>query len=537
MPFNHLSAIDTLINQMMGPSSRFPSSKLPVPSILREHVDIHRNSLTNLGVFLHEYQFQLTRLIPFISRLADLFQRESLIAEPRDRLEAQEIARSVGKALHEIVQATSPIAGLVEQVKLGDRPGNFRLVASVRPEAAPSAGTSPAPANSESQNMLSREMQEGLESALAALKERLEKEDKVLKEEAKTETLAKFVSKRVEQVVAQKAWDTSIRDLLPQAFPATKTQEKILLELLSDMKIHEGYELLKGNYEVISSVVPAILRIVISSMNCESSEEEIIKFIAGTVERLKEFVVIPPELKEKALSGFEPVARIKGILTKHICTMLNNLFLFEKTRNRKNLAEVLYTLLVVMIGESMAELSEGFRGGHVDALAFIKENVKVLLKTFDASGLGVLLNSLISEPLLKYIKASYKVYLLSDKKNPNTYTEDQKAVLSEMPKNSEETKNVISAAETKKEEVKDHNKESSQPINRANDNLFKRELKEAMRKLNINKEDIADTIGDIGSEVEDAYINYLRLEFKERVKGNAEYDPKKHKHLDYLFNH
>ncbi len=90
-----------------------------------------------VGTFLHNYQTQLTRLIPFLSRVADLFQREALITNPRERLQTQEIARHVGAALHEIVYATAPVAHLIRGVRLGETPGLFSLGNVANSDLAP----------------------------------------------------------------------------------------------------------------------------------------------------------------------------------------------------------------------------------------------------------------------------------------------------------------------------------------------------------------------------------------------------------------
>ena len=84
--------------------------------------------MSAIGTFLYNYQFQLLRLIPFVSRLADLMQRESLIATPRERLQVQAIAQYVGQAMHELVYATAPVAHLVRDIQIGEEPGAFRVV-------------------------------------------------------------------------------------------------------------------------------------------------------------------------------------------------------------------------------------------------------------------------------------------------------------------------------------------------------------------------------------------------------------------------
>lgn len=131
------SRVPTLASPSLScPSSVSFCSFLPLP-----HVDVPRNSLTTIGHFLYTYQFQLMRLIPFISRLADLFQRESLMVYPHDRVHMQVLAQNVGQALHEIVYATAPVAHLIRDVQIGEEPGSFRLVHRPNPDLVPFVNT------------------------------------------------------------------------------------------------------------------------------------------------------------------------------------------------------------------------------------------------------------------------------------------------------------------------------------------------------------------------------------------------------------
>jgi len=110
----------SIVNSLMGQNSMFPGPSMP-------QLNVPRNSLVLLGGFLHSYQFQLTRLIPFISRLSDLMQRESLITNANERHQVELLAHSVGMALEELSSATTPILSLMQNVHLGNLPGEVSL--------------------------------------------------------------------------------------------------------------------------------------------------------------------------------------------------------------------------------------------------------------------------------------------------------------------------------------------------------------------------------------------------------------------------
>lgn len=110
----------SIVNSLMGQNSMFPGPPMPL-------LNVPRNSLVLLGGFLNSYQFQLTRLIPFIARLSDLMQRESLITNANERHQVELLAHSVGMALEELAAATTPILSLMQNVHLGNNPGEVSL--------------------------------------------------------------------------------------------------------------------------------------------------------------------------------------------------------------------------------------------------------------------------------------------------------------------------------------------------------------------------------------------------------------------------
>ena len=457
-----------------------------------------RNSITNIGTYLHNYQLQLTRLIPFISRLADFFQREPLITNQRDRIETEEMAHCIGKALREIVYATAPIAHLVEDVKMGDRPGAFQLISRPRPEMITFVAAHSLPRGTRSESNLPREKQEELKAALIILKEKLtDANKKLMQEDSKAATLALSIRTKVDKVIEEKRWGIRVRDLLSEGHSIDNIQEKMLLEILSEIPLYEGYELVKGNLEVMGSAVPATLRILARTMGEEFPVQERKKLIHNLMNQLKEHIILPPEIK--MYPEFDPALKIEEIILKHFNAILHELFDFERHHNRARLAEVLKLLLIKVIGECTTELVKGFNKEYNDVEILYKCNVKHLLKMFDSNGLGVLLDWFITEPLLAFGEYAYKVHAVSE------------------------------------EEKKDDKKEDT-VVRKGNDNLLRKELKEAMEGLGINKEDIADTIGDINKELEYAYINCLKQEFKEILKGNANYDPNKHRHINKLLS-
>ena len=120
LPFNHIHNIGAYVNEFHGAGASFPPPRMP-------QLPVQRNPLVLLGGFLYNYQFQLLRLLPFISRVADLLQRESLVTDPAEREMMQALAQRVGITLNELVLATNPITGLLQTLHIGPSPGQFQM--------------------------------------------------------------------------------------------------------------------------------------------------------------------------------------------------------------------------------------------------------------------------------------------------------------------------------------------------------------------------------------------------------------------------
>jgi len=120
LPHRHVFNMGNIVNSLMGPGTSFPGPPMPM-------LNVPRNPVVLLGGFLNAYQFQLTRLIPLISRLGDLMQRESLMANSNERHQVQLLAQAVGRAMEELAAATTPVLPLLRNVTMGNNPGEVRL--------------------------------------------------------------------------------------------------------------------------------------------------------------------------------------------------------------------------------------------------------------------------------------------------------------------------------------------------------------------------------------------------------------------------
>eukprot|EP01022_Parablepharisma_sp_SALTPOND_P022652 TRINITY_DN461_c0_g1_i1.p2 TRINITY_DN461_c0_g1~~TRINITY_DN461_c0_g1_i1.p2 ORF type:complete len:537 (-),score=80.19 TRINITY_DN461_c0_g1_i1:3672-5282(-) len=413
-----------------------------------------------------------------------------------------------------------------------------------------------------------------LASALDAFKGKLNEVSALPKQEGepmtiqKARTLADFIKVRVDQILSQKAWHAKAKDLLPDGMLAEKVHEKILMEVLSGIPIHEGYEIVKGNFEALVVAIPTILRVLLTVMGGQFTAETRKTVCRNVIEELKSAIIVPGEIKKNMLPGFEPISAIERILERYFNEFMLELVEFDRYRNRARFSERIRFLLIRMIGESISELNEGFNNEYADVDILIKHNTGLLLKKIDSDGLGVLLDYLVSAPLHNFIERSYKLYKEEeDKKKKETQKkqEEETKAKKELPKAAEEIKKVFAPPaeeekavpttipekwkETIEKDVKAQEnlqpqkpfshayiatdaRRGPQSVQRVTESMLKKELREAMQGMNLDKEDIIEIVGDVGEDLEAAYVEYLKLEFEKRIKEDSDFDPEKHKYLD-----
>lgn len=120
-PNQNILNMSTLLNRLMGEQAHFPGPVLPRPNVAL-------NTVSNLGNYLYNYQFQVMRATPYLSRLSDLLIRESLINNPQDRVQLEHLSHEIGTFFEEMILATRPLVNLLKNLHLGDYVGNYRLV-------------------------------------------------------------------------------------------------------------------------------------------------------------------------------------------------------------------------------------------------------------------------------------------------------------------------------------------------------------------------------------------------------------------------
>lgn len=127
LPFQSLKNLSDIADSLMGENSTFPGPSRPILSNIRSNIDYDRNNLSILGGYMNKLYFNLLRILPFIGRLGDLMERESLINNEKDRKDLEKMAKNVGMAFAELNKATEPIPYLLENLCVGKNIGECQI--------------------------------------------------------------------------------------------------------------------------------------------------------------------------------------------------------------------------------------------------------------------------------------------------------------------------------------------------------------------------------------------------------------------------
>jgi len=81
-----------------------------------------------LGGYLSKLYFNILRILPFIGRLGDLMERESLITNEIERKEIEKLSQNLGNAFSEINKAIQPLPSILENLKIGKNTGESQIL-------------------------------------------------------------------------------------------------------------------------------------------------------------------------------------------------------------------------------------------------------------------------------------------------------------------------------------------------------------------------------------------------------------------------
>lgn len=299
LPFAHVHNLGQIVNGMMGPNTSFPHPPMP-------QLPVSRNTLVLLGGFLYNYQFQLMRLIPFLSRLADLLQRESLITEAQQRADLQRFSRAMGAAMREINLATQPVVDLFQMMEIGPAPGQYHIrvhdtsVVS-QSEAVPRPNQSNVSAANPGQAMLNSLLNPANMPA-----------DSPLARMAPT----------LQQAMSGGMGNMSLRDLMIAANVHENEEDLPLMEFMYNLTMPELTVLMNGDVAPLDRIRPAAVQNLRQTMGGMDTPEGRERVMGQYQQYLQSHLIFPDAFRSRQRPGFDYLQATTQVVRKAVSRLV-----------------------------------------------------------------------------------------------------------------------------------------------------------------------------------------------------------------------
>lgn len=429
LPFDHVHNIGLIINDLNGPNSSFPPPRMP-------QLPVQRNPLVLLGGFLYNYQFQLQRLLPFLSRTADLMQRESLITDPSERLMLQNLGQRVGNALNELNLATSPVISLLQQIQIGNGPGQFQLrmgnvpVASeVRPEPNPNLPNPlnppnpPNPLNSLNPAAFFGNIASNL---IPGLSQMLDPRGSNLNPQGSSPGPQRPVANP--QSTGVNVQEANPQNMLAQFMPMIGQMlgggpNMTLRELLNTLQMHDEEESLpmmeffynlnlseiisfaSGNWEVIQRQRPAVRQSLLRIMENDTLQgrQRIVTILLDYMQRQYS---IPPQFQNLLRPNFSPQDCINRIGNSWLLKIVNLVLDYQGTSFTAELKKA----LELMVGNYAYEMSQNLEGGLNVVLQVIQFQMQAGMARLIPPEFSGMVSGAILGILNTYVNRAFEIY-------------------------------------------------------------------------------------------------------------------------------
>ena len=345
LPFDHIHNIGQIVNEMHGPGSGFPPPRMP-------QIPLNRNPLVLLGGFLYNYQFQLMRLLPFISRVGDLIQRESLITDPNERLLLQDMAQRVGLALNQLVLATTPITPLLEQLQIGPSPGQFQLrignlpVASeVRQEPPPPAPVQAMPVPQNFPFPFPFPGMQGMQVAPPGANQA-----------APANMLVQFLPMLTQMLGGNQ--NMTLRELLSSLQMHDEEESLPMMEFFYNLSLTELFAFASGNWEAVERQRPTVRESLLRLMEQDSPEGRM-RIVQILLEYMQRQYAVPEQFAAMVSADFSPPQAMASIGEHWLLRLVNHVMDYQGPGFIAEFKQI----LELMIGNYSEELSTHIQGG------------------------------------------------------------------------------------------------------------------------------------------------------------------------------
>lgn len=505
LPFDHVHNLGQIVNGMMGPNASFPHPPMP-------QLPMNRNTLVLLGGFLYNYQFQLMRLIPFLSRLSDLLQRESLVTEAQQRADLQRFSRAMGAAMQEINLATQPVVELFQMMEIGPSPGQYHIrvreanVVSQSEAAAsiPRPSQANVPAANPGQAMFSSIFNPANMPA-----------DSPLARMAPT----------LQQAMSGGMGNMSLRDLMMAANVHENEEDLPLMEFMYNLTMAELTTLMNGDVAPLDRIRPTAARNLQQAMGGVDRPEGRERILGQYQQYLQSHLIFPEAFRARQRPGFDYLQATTQLVCKAVGRLVA-LVLEDSTNEFGNRFKREFQLRV---GEWVETVIAGMEGGVQTMEQLLKAQMEVSMAEMGGGeGMAPLMamsNAIVQQLLGSCLHARRVEREAMDPavgliETWSTVVESDTKVQSAQPQQA-----PFSRAYRALDALK-----PPEPIERIQPKkLLRTLLTQSLQDANVSLQG-----AELSSDLAEAFVSALEQEIRLRSAHDSDFDPEKHRNVQQL---
>ena len=505
LPFAHVHNLGQIVNSMMGPNAAFPHPPMP-------QLPVSRNTLVLLGGFLYNYQFQLMRLIPFLSRLADLLQRESLMTEPTQRAELQRFSRAMGAALNEIQHATQPVVDLFQLVEIGPAPGQYHIRvhdASIVSQSEAAAVPRPSQANAPPANS----PQSVLESLLNPANLPADS------------PLARMVP-TLQQAMSGGMGNMSLRDLMMAANVHENEEDLPLTEFMYNLTMPELTALMSGDVAPLDRIRPTVvqsLRQVMGGMDTPEGRERILEVYQ---QYLQTHLIFPESYRSRQRPGFDYIQSTLQIVRKAVSRLVS--LVLEDSSNE--FGARFKREFQQRVGEWVEAVISGMEGGA--------QTMEQLLRTQMEASMAEMGGGENVAPLLAMSNAIVQQLLVSCLQARRLEREamDPTAGLIETWSATVEADLKVQAQQRPQGPFSRayRSLDALRPPSEPSEHIQPKKLLRTLLAQSLQDSNLSLQGAEMSADLTDAFITSLACDIRVRASQNPDFDPDKSRHIQEL---
>ncbi len=182
------------------------------------------------------------------------------------------------------------------------------------------------------------------------------------------------------------------------------------MKLTSQLSLTELLALMQGNFGAVNGIHRKFKPILLKRMGGEDTPYKRKLLIEQESEKFKALLFVPREVEPNIYEGFDPLLVSGDVIDAHFAKALNLILDFSDSSPDSQFIEEVKDALILLIGEWIDELQDGFKNGMSDVVIFLRDNFKALIQAGAGPEMGMMIGALGTDTIMNYVTKAYAKY-------------------------------------------------------------------------------------------------------------------------------